>query len=192
VAFALLAIPAAIALSRLFAHFNVELPEWISAPDALAFYGLFYAIFDRLIWRWRWVHMLGITKVPNLSGTWHGQVASANSNAPGFGTPANIVLTIRQSWTEILIRAETLQSISNSLSAHILVRDDYVLSYEYTNEPRAGAPDTMHAHRGIARLSFDGKDSLVGEYFTGRDRQNFGTITLKRARSVQSKTVASA
>lgn len=180
VIFALLAVIAAIALSRLLKDFGVNFPDWISAPDALVFYGLFYAAFDRFVWRWSLIRKLGIAKVPDLSGEWRGQVASANSNAPGFGTPKEITLNIRQSWTEILIKGETAQSTSRSLSGHMLVSDDYVVGYEYLNEPRAGTPDTMHAHRGSARLSFDGKDSLVGEYYTGRDRQNFGTLNLKR------------
>jgi SMODS-associating 2TM, beta-strand rich effector domain len=178
--FALLAVVAAIAVSRSIASFGIKLPGWISAPDALVFYGLFYAAFDRLIWRWTWIRKLGITQVPNLSGEWRGQVATANSDAPGFGTPTDLTLSIRQSWTEILVRAETAQSTSRSLSGHMLVSEDYVLGYEYMNEPRAGAPGTMHTHRGSARLSFDGKDSLVGEYYTGRDRKNFGTLSLKR------------
>jgi SMODS-associating 2TM, beta-strand rich effector domain len=178
--FALLAVLAAIGVSRLLSCIGARPPEWISAPDALAFYGVFYLVFDRFIWRWAWVRNLGISKIPNISGEWRGQVASANNDAPGFGTPKDITLSIRQSWTEILVKAETTQSISCSLSAHMLVADGYVLGYEYLNEPRAGAPDTMHAHRGSTRLSFDGKDSLVGEYYTGRDRKNFGTLSLKR------------
>jgi hypothetical protein len=178
--FALLAVGASIALSRFLASFDISLPNWISAPDALVCYGIFYAIFDRLIWQWTWTQKLGITKVPNLSGEWRGQVSTTNNDAPSFGSPKEITLTIRQSWTELLIKADTADSTSRSLSGHMLVSDDYVLSYEYLNEPRAGAPATMHSHRGSARLSFDGKDSLVGEYYTGRDRKNFGTLNLKR------------
>jgi hypothetical protein len=67
----------------------------------------------------------------------------------------------------------------------IMVGDEgsATLTYEYTNEPRALAIDTMHAHRGTAYLVLkkDGnKDHLEGDYYAGRDRQNVGQITLER------------
>jgi hypothetical protein len=39
----------------------------------------------------------------------------------------------------------------------------------------------MHAHRGTAvlKLSDDGKE-LSGEYYSGRDRQNYGTLLIAK------------
>jgi hypothetical protein len=55
------------------------------------------------------------------------------------------------------------------------------LLYEYANDPRFAASDSMHAHRGVAiiRVSSDAR-RLEGEYFTGRDRQTHGSILVER------------
>jgi len=55
------------------------------------------------------------------------------------------------------------------------------LVYEYANDPRPDATVTMHAHRGLAflRLSVDGKQ-MQGDYYTGRDRANYGSMQLRR------------
>ena len=53
------------------------------------------------------------------------------------------------------------------------------LDYMYVNEPGAGALESMHAHRGTAMLEF--KDGVLeGDYYTGRDRREIGTIRLQR------------
>ena len=57
-----------------------------------------------------------------------------------------------------------------------------VLSYEYLNEPVAAAGATMHAHRGTARLVLQGESDLDGEYYTGRDRQQYGALRIHRIR----------
>jgi len=40
----------------------------------------------------------------------------------------------------------------------------------------------MSIYRGTARLLFNEKENtLVGEYYSGRDRQNFGSLSFKRS-----------
>ena len=84
------------------------------------------------------------------------------------------------------VTLHTASSESRSLMA-MMSKDDAgreVLTYEYRNEPRSGAVSTMHAHRGLARLSLRREDGdiLEGEYYTGRDRQHYGAIRLRRER----------
>lgn len=54
--------------------------------------------------------------------------------------------------------------------------------YEYMNTPIADkAHDSMHAHGGTQWLNLrdsGGQLELVGDYYTGRDRQTFGTVRL--------------
>ena len=39
----------------------------------------------------------------------------------------------------------------------------------------------MSIHRGTVRLLFNEKENtLVGEYYSGRDRRNFGSLNFKR------------
>src|SRR5690349_20871280 len=153
---------------------QVELPWWSPPVDTMAFYGMFYVLFDRFIWRFpplRWIHA---TKVPNLTGTWHGTIEPAPTQGVSAGLEARTAITVRivQSWTTLLIRAETAQSKSHSITGAIVVHDEQSLSYEFLNEPTAAATATMHAHRGVARLTVkDGGTVLDGEYYSGRDRQ---------------------
>ena len=61
----------------------------------------------------------------------------------------------------------------------VIAREDCGLSYEYQNEPTAGASSTTHPHRGTAWLQYDERNQrLAGENYSGRDRQNIGTITV--------------
>ncbi len=59
-----------------------------------------------------------------------------------------------------------------------------MLSYEYLNEPKAATSAlTMHTHRGTARLTVavvDNPRILDEEYYTGRDRQMYGSLRLER------------
>jgi len=78
---------------------------------------------------------------------------------------------------------QTKQSKSHSISASVVTTDECSLSYEYVNEPAAGAPTSMHTHRGTAVLKIDKTvKALKGEYYSGRDRQNFGIIELIRSK----------
>jgi len=118
-----------------------------------------------------------------LSGQWRGHVhpSRANGISAGLETSVEIVLTIRQTWTEIVITAQTDLSKSHSLSDHLIIADEITVSYEYVNEPFAHAPRTMHVHRGTARLDVTNRGSILdGEYYSGRDRQNVGTIRVMK------------
>lgn len=54
------------------------------------------------------------------------------------------------------------------------------LTFEYTNEPKSGAQDTMHPHLGLNRLRLSpDATTLEGDYFSGRDRQTFGHMKLR-------------
>lgn len=167
--------------------FRIKLPWWASPPvDTMAFYGLFWWLFDRFIWKWGLLRLLHITRVPDLSGQWQGHVHPA----PAQGISADLVedtaitLTVQQTWTKLLVRASTETSRSVSVTGSILTADEGSLSYEYQNEPFAPAPGTMHVHRGVVRLRLlPGGTVLEGEYFSGRDRQTFGTLRVRRLMS---------
>jgi hypothetical protein len=179
---AALAIGAAFLLFGLLKKYHIDPPWWASPPiDTMTLYGLFYFIFDRFIWRWRLVHRLRITRIPNLTGKWRGTVNPAPTNGVSAGliAPIDIQLTVWQTWTRLIINGETELSTSHSLSGHIVVVDDCSISYQYMNEPRASAPATMQTHRGTARLTVT-ENVLDGEYYSGRGRQNIGTIRLTK------------
>jgi len=182
-----LSILAALLLDRGLRTMQFTFPWWLDAPAVMGFYGLFYAIFDRFLWRMRIVRKIGLVKLPDLNGTWKGYVVSSFNQ---HGTKYNANIEIHQSWTRIGIILKTETSNSQSQIATILTENpnSTVLSYEYRNEPKPNAITTMHAHRGTARLTLKRESQVFeGEYYTGRDRQHFGTLFFERAQNLTRK-----
>lgn len=152
---------------------------WISAPSILGMAGILYKIFDEWLWRFDVLRKLRIIKTPDLSGVWNGTIATSFDDcADRHATNVKI----QQTWTRISIFLAGSQSESHSLTASILTRQPGGISinYEYKNEPKPFAKSTMHAHRGTAILKLRNNIELEGEYYTGRDRNNFGSIKLKK------------
>ncbi|HET7207368.1 MAG TPA: hypothetical protein VFI95_12395 [Terriglobales bacterium] len=182
---AIAAIAATFTVFHFLDRYQITVPWWATPPiDTMAFYGVFYELFDRWVWKCGPLHKLRIIRVPNLSGIWTGRVEPIETNgvSAGLGVKADLSIQIRQTWTTMLIIGDAALSQSHSLSANLLTSGECTLSYEYLNEPRPSAPSTMHAHRGVARVMVLGNCArLDGEYYSGRDRQNIGTIHLRRS-----------
>lgn len=165
-------------LNRVLGSTQFTIPWWIDAPSVIGFYSLLYTVFNKYLWKLRILRTIGVVKVPDLNGTWNAYVASSFDE---HATKYKATVRILQNWTRISIILETDYSKSTSLIAAIVTENGTVLSHEYLNEPRPNATFTMHAHRGTARLTMqsNGK-ALEGEYYTGRDRQNFGILRFER------------
>ena len=157
-------------------HFTV--PWWVDAPSVMGFYALFYEFFDSYLWRWSFLRSIRLVKTPVLSGLWTG---TCTSSFDQHTEEVKVELRIRQTWTNIQISLFTAKSKSHSLVAAISV--DAVmgstLSYQYQNDPRSNSPESMQIHYGTTTLSI-GEDTLDGEYYSGRGRQNIGTLSLSR------------
>ncbi len=178
---ALASVLLALALFELLRRLKVTPYWWVPIPSVMGIYGILYWLFDTRVWRWQALSRLGVVRVPDLSGDWSGYVSSSfhegETQHPASGR-------IRQSWTRIFVTLDTMQSRSRSLTGTVLVDDGSdTLAYEYLNEPRADADKRLHAHRGAARLALTAEGPtqiLVGEYYSGRGRQNVGVIRLER------------
>lgn len=161
---------------------QISIPWWVDAPAVVGFYGLFYKIFDTWIWRFEFLRKIGVIKLPDLNGVWQGNVSSSYDN---YSKEHEAKLKIHQTWTQISIYFESEKSESYSLSGMITAENPVAkaLSYEFRNEPKVQAIETMHSHRGMARLTLSLKDKnefLDGEYFTGRDRQTYGRMHFEK------------
>ena len=167
-------------LNRILNFVQLTIPWWIDAPSVIGFYELLYTLFDKYLWKLRIFRAIGIIKIPDLNGIWRGYVASSfNEHAIKY----DATIRIFQNWTRIAIILETNYSKSNSLIAAIVMKNPsgIILSYEYLNEPKSNAKHTMHTHRGTARLTLKSEGKVLeGEYYTGRDRQNFGILRFER------------
>jgi hypothetical protein len=175
------AIASALALGWIFATLKWLPPAWIDAPSTIAFYGFYYQLFRVWVWKWPLLRAFGIVKIPKVAGEWTGRVITTYDEQHG---KHDVHVSIQQNWTDMRLLLKTPYSQSTSLIGAILIRDRIILSYEYLNEPLPNAVGTMHAHRGSARLilSDDGM-SLDGDYYTGRDRTNYGSLSLKKVQS---------
>jgi len=164
---------------RILDSYHISLPWWIESPSVLFFYGLLFIVFDK--WAWKFFSKIGIIKIPNLTGEWTGHLRSSFDE---HGTPVKVTLKIFQTWTRIRILLDAEQSWSQSETAYVTLNtpEGKYLYYQYMNEPKMLVAKTMSIHHGTAKLLLDEKqDTLVGEYYSGRDRQNYGSLDLKRS-----------
>ncbi len=176
---AALAIGLAWMLSRFLASIQLPVSWWVHAPSSMGFYGALYALFDRQLWRNRFVRKLGLVRVPNLAGHWQGYLTSSFDD---HVKRHDLEVQIFQTWTQISITFSTATSESRSCVAAIQVADPdgTALIYQYENQPQAAAMKTMHMHFGTAMLRVSNGSLLTGDYYAGRDRRTFGRISCRR------------
>ena len=175
---ALLSVLFAWGLGELQTMLNFSFPWWVDAPSVLGFFGLFYKLVDRCLWNSRVFQRLGVTKTPDLNGNWNVEICSSHNN---FASVTIAEVTIKQSWTRLSVSLKGMHSRSASRIASILIDHpgQPLITYEYINEPNFNALPTMHIHYGFTRLYLsDDKLNLTGDYYTGRDRSNWGTLSL--------------
>src|SRR5579875_1084761 len=162
-----------------FSSFGLQFLWWAESPSVMGIFGLLYQLFEIYLWRYKIVRRVGIVKIPDLNGKWSVEGWTSFGSGRRFSANARI----KQTWTRMSVLLETVESISYSISASILIEQPggITLSYEYRSEPRPNASGTMHAHRGTAvlRLKGDGGE-LEGEYYSGRDRLNYGIFLFKK------------
>jgi hypothetical protein len=159
-------------------NYQIDLPWWIESPSILFFYGLLFFVFDK--WSWKFFRKIGFVKTPNLNGEWKGHLKSSFDE---HSSEIKATLKIFQTWTRIKILLTTEQSSSQSEIASIVIDapEGKYLNYQYINEPKPNAVKTMSIHRGTTRLLFNEKENIfTGEYYSGRDRQNIGSLYFER------------
>jgi hypothetical protein len=175
-----LSIASAFAFEWLMRTLEWSLPFWVDAPSTLASYGLYFQLFRKVLWKWSIWRKLALVTVPPVGGCWKGFVLSSHDEQKN---KHEIEIDIVQDWTHMSVTLRSAYSQSHSLIGSIITLGQTVIGYEYLNEPRTDAVQTMHTHRGTARLALSADGcSLEGEYYSGRDRINYGSIQLKRNR----------
>ena len=159
-----------------FIHFQPQ--WWISVPSFAGFYSVFLWLFDHYVWKFGLLRRFRIIRQPDLNGKWIGEVASSYGLD---GSVQSVSVTIFQRWSKIMVRLESKHSRSRSVIASLTTIDvpNSELSYQYVNEPKSNAPNTMEMHRGTAMLELTG-NCLEGDYYTGRGRGEVGTLKLRR------------
>ena len=148
-------------------------------PSIGLLFGVSYWAFDNWLWRWQFLRVMRLIKVPDLSGAWTGTIASSYS---GFENNQQVTVKIGQTWTSMVVHLNAVESRSWSVTASLLTNapEGLVLTYLFDNEPKAESVDTMHRFRGTAVLVSTATGLLEGYYYTGRDRETYGSLKLRR------------
>src|SRR5579883_3447653 len=68
--------------SRLLAAFNLAWPWWIENPSILLFYGAFWSLYDRILWRQQLLR-IRLSQLPDLGGTWRVRLQSCHDGGTG-------------------------------------------------------------------------------------------------------------
>ena len=175
---AAIAVAVAYAYFIISSHFEFSLPWWMEAPSILGVYGIGRWLYNTVLWK-KILFGFHLSQIPNCNGTWYGPIHSSHNG----GSQREGMITIRQTWSKILIEFEssTSSSLSRMASFNITPGPSHGLIYEYTSDPRSHADPAMHAHRGLAFLKLSQRgDCLEGDYYTGRDRGTQGSIKMHR------------
>jgi hypothetical protein len=149
-----------------------------------------YTVFTKWLWDWHPVRWIGLTKVPNLNGTWEGHLHTSYDGAEGSEsaaqdydelTPMEATITIAQTWDKILISLDGPESGSESVGATLLVNGRWpTLTYNYENSGKDHHNGLNH-HYGTTMLEYNPEDeTLDGMYYTGPNRENTGRLEFNR------------
>ena len=152
-------------------------------PSIGLVFGVSYWAFDNWLWRWQFLRVMRLIRLPDLSGAWTGTIASSYS---GFEKVQQVTVTIEQKWTGMVVHLNAKESRSWSVTASVLTNapEGLVLTYLFDNEPKAESVETMHRFRGTAVLVSTATGLLEGYYYTGRGRETHGALKLRRNRGV--------
>lgn len=160
-------------LNVIFQKFHLVFPWYIETPSVMSIYGLLCLWFTKSLWKLNFLHKVGLIKTPDISGQWKGTIQTSYDN---HANKFDVEMEIKQDWTHIQICWKSQNSKSKSLNASITIKDGTTLTYDYFSEPNPGAVETMCIHRGTAILDLIQKNTFEGEYYSGRGRQNIGSL----------------
>ncbi|MCW4018291.1 MAG: hypothetical protein NWF00_06395 [Candidatus Bathyarchaeota archaeon] len=158
--------------------YHLVLPWWIDGVSVFGFYGFLLLLFDKYLWKWRFLRTLNVVHTPNLNGTYEGNLLSSYSE---FKKEIPISVEVVQNWTKISIVWKTKTSCSRSLVASMLTQTEpNILTYQYLNEPNQNAPEALHMHRGTATTDIEKDQTLSGGCYNNRDGKTTVTFNLKK------------
>ncbi|MFB9860605.1 hypothetical protein ACFPFV_04150 [Salinicoccus siamensis] len=154
--------------------------EFTVSITAIGIFGILHSLFNKFIWKWKFLKTIGIVKVPDLNGKWKGEFRSSFHN---FDESFPVILIIEQTWSKICIRGKFNHSKSSSNTASLKINEGggIKLLYSYYNDkdPQYYEIGTSN-HRGYASLEIN-EDSMEGHYFNDpTNNKNHGKLTLSK------------
>lgn len=145
------------------------------------FFGYLY-IFDNWAWKWKAWTFMSVVDYPNIGGEYKGRFISSYKDENGNAVTGEVNLSIKQTASKVIVNGKFNQSESVSIQSFFAFNDykgKPCLYYFYKSKPNKNAAETMHAHEGSAVLCYDNQTKVLsGEYYSGRDRNNYGDLEL--------------
>lgn len=157
---------------------------------------LFHYCFENYLWRCKWLRPL-IVKVPNLHGTWKGNLQSSwiDPETGNALAPIDITVYIKQSFSSISVEIHTDKMISTSYIAGFRTDSEtglQELCYTYSSKAHLATRENNPWHDGTTKLTiYEGQSiCLTGEYWTAR--KTIGTLSMNRISTSIERNVAAA
>jgi hypothetical protein len=154
-----------------------ELNLWTIIQTVFAAIGVelfLFGIFSKYLWK-SWIFRKWLILIPNLNGTWKGQIVSTWVDPITNARPAPIpaILTIHQSLFKISCVMRTEEMTSTSFIADFVLDDDSQtkkLCYSYNSNPKQTVIERSPQHLGtmVFDINQRTRPSLCGEYWSGR------------------------
>jgi hypothetical protein len=154
----------------------VHLPWWVDVPSFAVFFGLTNVLFDRWLWRVRFLG-LRLSPIPNFSGNWDGSIHASADRKRTVEIPVKV--HIEQTWSAIGVKGTTANGVTRSKIAGVRIEDNE-LRYEYEMHAHVMRVEGRH-HVGFAVLQLLDQDHLEGYYYTLEGSTTKGTMVLRRA-----------
>lgn len=163
-------------------YLPIAWPWWLGPPSVFGIFKIMLEFWDRWLWRASILRKLRLIQTPYIGGKWYVEGKSMTA-AKEFTAE----LEIRQNWTTMVVRMETEESSSHSVAASLVIDGGgrKILIYHYANEPKPNASPKMRGHRGTAILRISDSETLEGEYYTGRGRENWGVLKARKYRGAE-------
>lgn len=154
---------------------------FIEPVDTLFIFSALFSLYNFFLWKLaKFIPFLGYT--PNFNGTYEGELFSSHHN---YKEPIPAQVTVKQTWTKMLITLKTGTSKSCSKTGSIVTKTkcDPTLLYFYQNDPNVDSDKSMEIHYGTCEHTWDkDKNSFNASYYSGRGRKTDGIIKLKKVK----------
>lgn len=151
--------------------------------EAAVIFYLLTRFFETYAWKWK--IFMKIHGIPNLNGTWNGQLQSSYSD-----TPIEMKMEIKQTWSEISFHSSFPATNSDSFSnnAAICTESNRGLSIYFGFQNESYNIDSgMQTYDGYNILTLPDKNTISAKYFNNRPNPkksikggNMGNFEVKR------------
>jgi hypothetical protein len=153
--------------------------SWLCIPSMIAYYIILDYLSNAYSWKSSIVRRILSLDTPNLNGIWDGDSTYTLDSQ----CKTNISIGIKQTLDKIHITLASEETRGHSITASVFVDDvgSRSLRYEYIEEPRNNASQSVQMHRGSSRLILVDEVTLDGSYYSVKGRQ--GLMLLKRVKN---------